>query len=55
MWFYENHMVLNLGKCHHLIINQDIANQSIDLGKKILHPEVAQKLLGVIIDKALNF
>ena len=48
-------MVLNLGKCHYLIINKDIANQSIDLGKKILHPEAEEKLLDVIIDKGLNF
>ena len=25
-WFYENQMVLNLGKCHYLIINTLIAN-----------------------------
>ena len=33
-WFYENHMVLNPGKCHYLIINKDITNESIELGKK---------------------
>ena len=38
-WFYENHMVLNLGKCHYLITNKDIANESIELGKKTLHVE----------------
>ena len=25
-WFYENHLVLNPGKCHYLIINTLIAN-----------------------------
>ena len=54
-WFYENHMVLNPGKCHYLVINKDIINESIKLGKKILHAEVAQTLLGMIIDKDLNF
>ena len=32
--FYENHMVLNPDKCHYLIINEDIINESIELGKK---------------------
>ena len=49
-WFYENHMVLNPGKCHYLIINKDITNESIELGKKTLHAEAEQKLLGIIID-----
>ena len=55
MWFYENHMVLNPGKCHYLIINKDIANESIELGKKTLHAEAKQKRLGVIVDKDLKF
>ena len=54
-WFYENHMVLNPGKCHYLVINKDITNESIELGKKILYAEAEQKLLGIIIDKDLNF
>ena len=54
-WFYENHMVLNPGKCHYLIINKDITNESIDLDEKILHAEAEQTPLGIIIDKDLNF
>ena len=50
VWFYENHMVLNPGKCYYLIINKDIANECIELGKKTLHAEAEQKLLGIIID-----
>ena len=38
-WFYENYMVLNPGKCHDLVINEDITNESIELGEKILHAE----------------
>ena len=48
-------MVLNPGKCHYLVINKDIANESIELGEKILHAEAEQKLLCIIIDKDLNF
>ena len=53
-WFYENHMVLNPGKCHYLVINKDITNESIELGEKVLHAEAEQKLLGIIIDKDLH-
>ena len=54
-WFYENYMVLNPGKCHYLIINNDIINSSIELGEKMLYAEAEQNLLGIIIDKDLNF
>ena len=47
--------ILNPRNCHYLIINKDIANESIELGKKTLHAETEQKLLGIIIDKDLNF
>ena len=49
--FYENHMVLNPGKCHYLIIDKDISNEFIELGKKSLHAKAEQKLLGITIDK----
>ena len=48
-------MVLNPGKCHYLIINKDIANESIELGEETLHAEAEQKLHGMILDKDLSF
>ena len=48
-------MVLNLGKCHYLVINKDIANESIEFGEKISHADAEHELLGIIIDKDLNF
>ena len=51
-WFYENPMVLDLRKYHYLITNEDIVNESIELGKKkILRAEAEQKLLGILLDK----
>ena len=47
-------MFLNPEKCHYLIINKSIANESTELGKT-LHAEAKQKLLGIIIDKDLTF
>ena len=48
-------MALYSEKYYYLIIKKDIANDSIDLGKKTLHAEAEQKLLGIIIDKDLKF
>ena len=48
-------MVLNPGKCYYLIINKDIINESAELGERILHAEAEQKVLGIIIEKDLNF
>ena len=45
MWFYENY----------LIINKDFFSEPVEQGKKTLHVEAEQKLLGIIIDKDLNF
>ena len=53
--FYKNRMALNPGKSHYLITNKDTSNESIKLGKKTLHAEAEQKLLGKIIDKDLKF
>ena len=44
-------MVLNPGKCHNLIINKDIANESSESGRKTLHAEAEQKLFGIMIIK----
>ena len=55
VWFYKNHMVLNLGKCHNLIMNKDIAIESTKLGRNALHAEVEWKLLGLMVSKDLNF
>ena len=41
--------------CHYLIVNKDFINESIELEERILHAEAEQKLLGIIIDKDLNF
>ena len=37
------------------MINKGIANESFELGKKNLHADAEQKLLGTVIDKNLKF
>ena len=48
-------MVLNPGKYHYLIIDEDITSESIELGNKTLLAETEQKLPGIIIATDLNF
>ena len=48
-------MILNPGKCHYSIIDRDITNEFIKLGKKTLHAEDEQTFLSIITDKDLNF
>ena len=49
VWFYENHMVIDPGKDHYLIIHKDIANESIELIIDLLIIYLLINLL--IIDK----
>ena len=42
-------------KCQDLIKDKDGPNEPIKLGNKTLDAEAEQKLLGIIIDKNLNF
>ena len=52
-WFYENHMVLNPGKFCYLI--KTSAMNLLNQARKHYMLKAEQKLLGVIIDKDLNF
>ena len=54
MCIFTNHKIINPRKCHYLIINKDITNESIALGNQLLHAEAEQKLLGTI-DRDLKF
>ena len=52
-WFYENHMVLNPGKCHYLVLGNRSNSDTINLnGTKLASYE---KLLGILIDRDLSF
>ena len=35
-WFHESHMVLNLGKCHYIVIGDDDPSHKIILIMKLL-------------------
>ena len=52
-WFQKNEMKSNDDKCHLIICNQE--NVSVTLGNEKISESESVKLLGVVIDKNLNF
>ena len=54
-WFPENFMKLNEGKCHLLSFGTIYSNIKIRIGEAIVEESSEEKLLGVILDKKLNF
>lgn len=52
-WFRKNEMKPNNDKCHLIVCNED--NVSVKLGNETITTSDSVKLLGVIIDKNLNF
>ena len=54
-WFPENFMKLNEGKCHLLTFGTSQDDIKITLGEAIVKESSEEKLLGVTIDKKLNF
>ena len=54
-WFYENHMVLNPGKCHYLVLGNRSNSDIINLNGTKLASSSYEKLLGILIDRDLGF
>ena len=52
-WFNVDEMKSNNDKCHQIVANQD--NISITLGNECIEAEDLVELLGIKIDKNLNF
>ena len=52
-WFRANEMKSNDDKCHLFVANKE--NMSLDLGNDTIDSSETVKLLGVLIDKQLNF
>ena len=53
--FHENHMVLNPGKCHYMLIGNKSHDNKIILNGVALKTSNEEKLLRVLIDKNLSF
>ena len=54
-WFFDNKMKLNPDKCHLLIFGAKNADVSVKIGETIITESVEEKLLGITLDKNLNF
>ena len=54
-WFHENHMPLNPGKCHHMVIGSRDLSPEIMLNNNKITSFNEEKLLGIFLDNELNF
>ena len=54
-WFYENHMVLNPGKCHYLVLGNRSNSDAISLNGTKLASSSYEKLLGILSDRDVSF
>ena len=55
IWFANNFMKLNKDKCHFLISGNLNEHLFVKVGDELIWESAEQKLLGVTIDKNLNF
>ena len=53
-WFHENHMALNPGKCHYIVIGDNDPSHII-LNKNEIVSSNEEKLLSILLDSKLNF
>ena len=50
-WLHENSVVLNVGKCHYIVIGDNDPSHKVNLNNN----EIEEKLLGILLDNKLNF
>ena len=54
-WFLENHMTLNPGECHYMVMGSRDLSHEIILNNNKITSSNEEKLLGVFLDSKLNF
>ena len=54
-WFHENHMTLNPGKCYYMVISGRDLSHEIMLNNNKITSSNEEKLLGIFLDRKLNF
>ena len=54
-WFHENHMVLNTGKFHQIVIGVNGLSLKIKLKNKKITSSNEEKLLGILLNSKLIF
>ena len=53
--FHENHMTLNPGTCHYMVIGSRDLSHEIMLNNNKITSSNEEKLLGIFLDRKLNF
>ena len=54
-WLHKNHMKVNPGKCHYMVIGSRDLSHEIMLNNNKITGSNGEKLLGIILDSKLNF
>ena len=54
-WFHENHIGLNAGKCHYIVIGYDDPTHKIIFNNNEIASSNVEKLIGILLDSKLNF
>ena len=54
-WFHENHMALNTGKCHYIVIGDKDPSHKIILNNIDYASSSEQKRLGILLESKLNY
>lgn len=55
IWFYENSMMLNPGKCHYMCLGRNITDDIFEYKDIKLINSTEETMLGITIDKKLTF
>ena len=54
-WFVDNHMKLNDAKCHFMLFGSKSSSTSVNIGTSCIKQFDKEKLLGITLDKNLDF
>ena len=54
-WFADNHMKLNDAKCHFMLFGSTASGTSVNVGTSCIEQSDKEKLLGITLDKNLDF
>ena len=54
-WFFENYMVLNVGKYHFMFLGKNTENETFMFKGTIMNNSKEEKILGVTVDNRLTF
>ena len=55
MWFEANYIKLNEDKCHFLLAGNTPEHLWVKVGEQLIWESAKERLLGLVIDKELNF